>query len=224
MWVATSIGVKRLVASVSYPEDLRHPIHRGLIEDDGAATEVALLTWGPVGDVSSLIWIDAPRSTTSRLLGGIPSMQNDHLMPAAGGTYGVVHQQSYDFPDPILEVTERAQTVFLPPLTFQADGAIETVVVGSANGLSRFVRDLEAIATVDIQSVQPYRQDGPPADLTERQETALSIAARLGYYAIPREANVTDIADELACAPSTAGEILRRAERSLISAHIDGAQ
>lgn len=216
-----SAPVKRLVATVSYPVDLRHPLHQGLIEDSGDATEVALLTWGPVGDVSSLIWIDAPPSTSSRLFEAATSMQDYHLLPTAEGTYAVVHQQSYDFPDEVLEVTERAQTVFLPPLTFQADGDIETVVVGSATGLSRFVEDLEALARVDIQSVQPFRRDGPTPELTDRQETVLAVADRLGYYAIPREASVTDVADELACASSTAGEILRRAERSLVSTHIE---
>lgn len=49
------------------------------------------------------------------------------------------------------------------------------------------------------------------ADLTDRQFEALSIAVASGYFAVPREATLSDVADAMAVEKSTAGEHLRRA-------------
>lgn len=214
--------MKRIAVEVSYPSSLRHPLHEALIATEGDASQASLLTWGPVGDVSSLIWVDAPWEPTSSLLDSMDSTGDTHLLKAPDGTYAVVRQHDYEFPDAVLSVIERAEVVFLPPLTFHADGTIEIAAVGSSVGLGSFVEALETLATVRIQTVHPYRRDGVRAALTDRQQHALSVALQAGYYAIPREASVEDVAAELSCASSTAGEILRRAERSVIAAHVDG--
>lgn len=216
--------MKRLAVEVSYPTSLRHPLHAALIDDEGDASEAALLTWGPVGDVSSLIWIDAPRETAARLLGATGFSDNSMMMNTNHGTYAVVRQDEYEFPDAVLSVIERAEVVFLPPLTFRADGTVEIAVVGSSAGLGAFVENLETLATVRITSVHPYRRHGTKVPLTDRQQHALSVAFQNGYYDIPSEATVADVAAELSCATSTAGEILQRAERSVIAAHVQGKQ
>lgn len=214
--------MKRIAVEVSYPPSLRHPLHEALIAGGEDASKAALLTWGPVGDVSSLIWIDASREIAARLLDAPESPDASHLVSDAEGTYAVVRQDEYEFSDEILAVTKRAEVVFIPPLTFRADGTVDVAAVGSSAELGTFVEDLETLATIQIKSVHPYRRDESTASLTDRQHHALSVALREGYYAVPREANVADVAAELSCATSTAGEILRRAERSVIAAHVRG--
>ncbi|WP_254831259.1 helix-turn-helix domain-containing protein [Haloglomus salinum] len=63
-------------------------------------------------------------------------------------------------------------------------------------------------------------QDGesePPGDgLTDRQHEALRIAYELGYFEIPRQASLEDIAEELNLSPSSVSERLRRAQTQLI--------
>ena len=57
----------------------------------------------------------------------------------------------------------------------------------------------------------------PPGDgLTDRQHEALRIAYELGYFAIPRQASLEDVAAELDIAPSSVSERLRRAQTQLI--------
>lgn len=49
----------------------------------------------------------------------------------------------------------------------------------------------------------------------------LRAALEAGYYAVPREASRADVAAALGCAPSTASEHLRKAERRLVRTFLD---
>lgn len=57
----------------------------------------------------------------------------------------------------------------------------------------------------------------PPGDgLTNHQQEALRTAYELGYFDIPRQASLEDIATELDISASSLSERLRRAETQLI--------
>jgi len=62
--------------------------------------------------------------------------------------------------------------------------------------------------------VHDFQRGDTPASLTDRQRAALDTALDLGYYDVPRAASVADVAVELDCATSTAGELLRKAGRA----------
>ncbi|MUV90398.1 DNA-binding protein [Halapricum sp. CBA1109] len=67
-------------------------------------------------------------------------------------------------------------------------------------------------------------RDGDPAEpgegLTDRQQEALRIAYEMGYFDIPREASLDDIAAELDISPSSLSERLRRAQTHLIETSV----
>jgi predicted DNA binding protein len=44
------------------------------------------------------------------------------------------------------------------------------------------------------------------------------VARELGYYDVPRRAELADVAAELDCTESTASVLLRKAERALVDA------
>jgi len=54
--------------------------------------------------------------------------------------------------------------------------------------------------------------------LTDRQQEAVHAALEHGYYEVPREGTVEDVAATLDCAPSTASNHLRKAEARLVEA------
>jgi predicted DNA binding protein len=63
--------------------------------------------------------------------------------------------------------------------------------------------------------------DGDPtvvdrSRLTDRQREVLRTARRMGYFAYPREANATAVADELDIGPSTFAEHLAAAQRTIL--------
>ena len=53
--------------------------------------------------------------------------------------------------------------------------------------------------------------------MSDHQREALRVAWAAGYYEIPRTVAITTVAAELRCAPSTASDLLRRAEQALVA-------
>lgn len=69
----------------------------------------------------------------------------------------------------------------------------------------------------DVASIRDL--DGEPAGrfgLTESQHRALVLAAQRGYYEVPRETELADLADELGISHQALSERLRRATGSLV--------
>ena len=65
-----------------------------------------------------------------------------------------------------------------------------------------------------VEAIGEYdRRHAPVAgDLTDRQLEAVATAVELGFYEVPREAGVADVAAALDVAESTASALLRKAE------------
>lgn len=62
------------------------------------------------------------------------------------------------------------------------------------------------------------------ASLTERQERLLVFAAASGYYDFPRRVSLTRLAEKVGVAPSTLSEILRGAEKRIVTAYADAVR
>lgn len=97
-------------------------------------------------------------------------------------------------------------------------GSTQLSLSAALNGLHD---RLQEITLGFIETVREYRPWSSPAVLTDRQQEALTAAVAVGYYEIPREGAVADVADAIDCSHSTAGELLRKAERTVLTAVID---
>jgi hypothetical protein len=96
--------------------------------------------------------------------------------------------------------------VLLPRGTDQSD-AVKAIELGS-EGEAKLVR------------IGRYRGARP---LTPRQERAIELAYRLGYFATPRKAALGEVAEALGTNRSTALEILRRGLQKLAAQHSERA-
>ncbi|WP_440005529.1 helix-turn-helix domain-containing protein [Halomicrococcus sp. SG-WS-1] len=208
--------MKRIRFGVTYPTELAHPIHRRLARED-AVSRMELLMWGPTADVTTLSWYDADRETVAELLTAVETVSTSHLVEGDDGTYAFVSQREYEFEDDVLELVSRARVVFLPPVTFFEDGDATFEAVGEPSSLSEFHARLSELLDARIERVRDFRSGSSPSDLTGRQREALEAAMAVGYYEIPRTGTVEDVAKELGCAPSTAGELLRKAESAVVA-------
>lgn len=84
--------------------------------------------------------------------------------------------------------------------------------VGTALDQSEFDYDLlSAVETVDENDV-----------LTDRQRECLGVALREGYFEVPRECTLGDVADAVGVDKSTASEIIRRGESRLLKRFLLG--
>ncbi len=83
----------------------------------------------------------------------------------------------------------------------------------------------ESYAPVDVQRLLQPPLDGTPEErvfvnrgtLTDRQYEVLSVAFKRGYFDRPKQANATELADELGITQSTFTEHLMAAHRKLLA-------
>ena len=92
--------------------------------------------------------------------------------------------------------------------------------------------DREALSTieswcvdVDIEfDLQRVYTDDPgnaePSDLTPPQREVLAVAYEKGYFQVPRDVSVEDIADELGISGQAVSERLRRGHHKLVGRHV----
>jgi len=228
--------MRQVTFETTYPPDAAHPIHRELAAD-GPVTRADLLIWGPTADVTTLTWFDAEPAAVSEVLDAVGSATETRLVAADGGvvreangtsselgsdggTYAFVRQSAYELPGAVLDAVGDARVAFVPPVTFRASGVARFEAVGESEALSAFYGDLNAAADTEVVRVREFRRWPEPARLTDRQREALAAAVGAGYYDVERSGSVADVATELDCAASTAGELLRRAESAVLTAFV----
>jgi predicted DNA binding protein len=61
-------------------------------------------------------------------------------------------------------------------------------------------------------------------EMTARQEDILRTALDLGYFEFPKRIHLEELADKLGITPATLSEILRRAEKKVLSSHFGTAK
>jgi predicted DNA binding protein len=213
--------MRRVAFRVSYPPEMAHPLHRRLARTDGVS-RMELLQWGPTAAVTTLSWYDASPETVRTVLDAVETVTSTELVEGDDGTYAFVRQSAYELDAEVLELVERSHVVFLPPVTFFADGDAVFEAVGETPAVSALYARLRELLDARIERVDDFRRGPSSAALTDRQRSALEAAAALGYYEVPRTASVEDVATELGCASSTAGELLRRAESALVAEYASG--
>lgn len=97
-------------------------------------------------------------------------------------------------------------------------------VVGSADRLAAGVRATPDGVEASVERVGEYDLGRPPVppSLPPRQREALAVALDAGDDEAPREASRAEVAERLGCAPSTAPERLRKAERGVGRTFVGG--
>lgn len=109
--------------------------------------------------------------------------------------------------------------IVVPPVRFDSEAAMGLTIVGDGGDIQRMLEDIPEAVEVTVNEIGSYdRRDGALLGaLTDRQERALRAALDVGYYEVPREADLSEVADTLGCAESTASTLLRRGERAVLS-------
>lgn len=207
--------MRRIQFSATYPERLIHPLHQRLMEVE-SVTRVELLMWTPTGDPTTLAWCDGTRAATERIIEAIDSLLVSHLVEDVDGTYVFLQQADFEFSAALLDTIAASQIIFLPPVTFLASGEVKFETVGQTEALSTFHEELSELGELTIEQVHEFERQHSPSQLTDRQQEALEAAVSVGYYEVPREGTTVDIATVLDCSTSTAGELVRKAEATVI--------
>jgi predicted DNA binding protein len=217
---ASDRRMKRIRFSADYPERLRHPLHRAIV-GESPISRAELLMWSPTADATTLLWFDGDRDATTAAVDALDSLVASSLVNDAGGTYAFLRQDDYEFPAALLDTVAASRVIFLPPVVFRESGEVRFEAAGATEALSAFHDDLAALADLTIERVHEFERRRTPSRLTDRQRAALETAVSAGYYEVPREGTVADVAAALDCATSTAGELLRKAEAAVVERAVE---
>jgi predicted DNA binding protein len=111
------------------------------------------------------------------------------------------------------------ELIVVPPIRIDDQAGMEMTIVGDGNDIHDTLDQVPPNVEVTVNEIGTFdRRGGTIAGaLTDRQLVAANTALQLGYYEVPRTAGIEDVANELECAESTTSELLRRAEKAVLS-------
>ena len=202
-----------------------HPVHRRLTRDDALVRDELLHGHrADEGPDTLLFYVEGDREAYVEALESTDRVVDYEVTPLdEDACYAYVRERSSAFEDELRAAFERPGLLVVPPVTFRSDGTARLTVVGEPAALQAALEDVPAEARVDVDRVGEY--DGAPPgrrpDLTERQREATAAALAVGYYDVPRSGSLDEVAERLDCAPGTASEHLRKAERAALTAALD---
>jgi predicted DNA binding protein len=119
----------------------------------------------------------------------------------------------------------------IPRITAVDGGAIVTTLTVPERGILQEIldslKDVGASVTVEwlvngTDTATTTEIDA--SSVTEKQQEAMALAREMGYYETPREAGLSDIADELDVSESAVSQRLNAAETKLVQAFLDDHQ
>ncbi|MHC3437602.1 helix-turn-helix domain-containing protein [Natrialbaceae archaeon A-gly3] len=218
--------MRYLEVSLQQPLDKRHPIHQLVVEHESYDTSRLLDHHQDADNEHTLLFhLEGPRSPCEKALENMPSILEFEFAPCRDDTVYLYIRELLTKPDQIfVDAVFQPGLIAVPPIELRSDGMIRLKAIGPFDSIQATVENVSDLATVDILSVGEFHagQIDSRAALTQRQFEAVSVAVECGYYCIPREGSLEDIAARLECSTGTAGELLRRAERTVMTRLVEG--
>jgi hypothetical protein len=105
-----------------------------------------------------------------------------------------------------------------PMLPFAVrDGKVRVTLVGDNEQVKEFLETRGVNYKVLSLTDAKFSLNSPISRLTEKQQEAISLAFRLGYFDTPRKVSADELAAKLGLSSSTLAVHLRRAERRLLA-------
>ena len=199
----------------------RHPMHQFIVEQEGYTVSRLLEYTPPVeGQGAFLFHVEGPVEPYRSVLDSVPTLSDWELSPCPDESfYLYVREQLRGRDQELVGAFTQPGLVGVLPVEYRADGTVRLTVVGPAERLQAAVEETPEGMDVEVLEVGEYgaRGLGAGSDLTERQYEAVVAAVDVGYYETPRAGTTEEVGERIDCAPGTAAELLRRAERTVMA-------
>jgi hypothetical protein len=213
--------MRYLSVAVHQGPDLRHPMHQYVVETEGYEAS-RLLEYAPPGEDglgTFLFHVEGPVDPYRSAIDAVSTIREYEISSCPDETFYLYVREELP-PEAVDFVSAFAQPglVGVMPIEYRADGTVRVTAVGPAERLQDAVDETPDGMDVEVLEVGEYdaRRLDAGNDLTDRQFEAVAAAVETGYYETPREGTVADVGERIDCAPGTAAELLRRAERSVM--------
>ncbi|WP_227378370.1 helix-turn-helix domain-containing protein [Haladaptatus halobius] len=136
-----------------------------------------------------------------------------------GEGFAYVHCELTDPVRSIVSTLHKFEVILDTPLEFCDGGFVKATLIGEEPSLRQSLEALSDIVEIRLQKTGEYHpgiQD-LGATLTNRQHQMLTVAVELGYYEVPRQATLEDIAAKVDRSRATVGEHLQKIESKVLS-------
>jgi predicted DNA binding protein len=212
--------MRTLRITLSTADGTFHSADRALANSDTIVRDSLLgIDWLSSGDAVVLYRLEAEsEADIENQLEDIDSIHGYDVTEEEEDTYSVfLHLAGEDPLASLFDLVERNALLIDRPLVFNEHG-IALRVVGTESAFQSAMAEIPEDVDLRIESTSGYApgEQSLRTQLTGRQQEAVQTAIDLGYYETPRQVTYEDIAEALDCAPSTANELLRRAEGKLV--------
>lgn len=136
--------------------------------------------------------------------------------------YGYLEADLSQLDRSFADLFEIPDVVVIPPMVYTGGNTFSMTVLGTDPALGNLLSDVPNQFDVEIERLSEHRRQNEPlvGQLTARQFAALETAADLGYFEVPRDASLEEVATELGCSESTASTLLRTGVNHLVDAAI----
>lgn len=204
------------------PDRMLHPMQR-FIRNENVVSYEELLAWNVrPGEPTEYELFYAEVTDVDRYLAAVEDVDSirwyESSQASESSLYLFVRQESREDDVSLRRAFGGLALIVVPPIVYDGDAAMSVTVIGADGALGTLVEGIPEEIEVTVEEIGTY--DRPHATiiggLTDRQMEAIETATRLGYYDVPRTTSLSDVADALGCAESTASTLLRNAESSVI--------
>ncbi|WP_058828751.1 helix-turn-helix domain-containing protein [Haloferax sp. Q22] len=213
--------MKYLRASLSQPDWMLHPMQQFIRNNDVVQYE-ELLSWNieSSNDIEyELFYVEAAREPYEEAISAVESIQWYEITPIDDCSFYVyLCQETRPEDRTWRQAYTELDLVVLPPIIYYADATFTMTLVGAGSDLSSLLERLPPSIDVTVHAIGTFdrRHETVATDCTERQFKAVQAAVRIGYYDVPRQGSLSDVASALNCTESTASTLLRNAESSIM--------
>ncbi|SFH40181.1 HTH DNA binding domain-containing protein [Halorubrum aquaticum] len=221
--------MRYLQLQIHFPPEARHPMHQFLVEQN-SIQRAHLRHWNFSNPeyVTTLLHVigkvEEGREEYVAALDTVETIQEYDVTPVDDRSFYVfIRETAQDFASRLRALLTDTELLIVPPVEYGSDGEMLFEVAGDQDALQGLVANLPDQLAVSINRLgeyDAYRESHVTA-LTDRQQEVLEVARERGYYEIPRQASVREIADEIGCSKSTAADHLRKAEARLVALYDD---
>jgi DNA-binding CsgD family transcriptional regulator len=218
--------MKYLDMRLSLPDRMLHPMQAFIREEDAVRYE-EMLAWRvrPDKDIEyALYYVEADLERYREAVHGIETVTDCRITPIDDASAHVwVCEETRPETRAWRDAFADRQLIVLPPIRFDNAADMAITIVGDGSDINETVGTVPPEVDITVNEIGAYDRRGGTlvGTLTDRQLTAVSTALQLGYYEIPRNGTLAEIADELGCTESTASVLLRRAERGILTKLLD---
>jgi hypothetical protein len=218
--------MRYLEVSIHQPPDERNPMHQFVVdhEDYGVARLLNRYQYRE-GEHAMLFHVEGPEKPYGEVLAGQPFVEEYELSACPDESFylyvrGTLTADEQEFAGAFAQ----PGLVVVMPVEFRPDGTVRVTAVGPAGTVQAAVDAVPGTMGVDVRTVGEYFAGRLDArlELTGRQMEAVAEAVESGYYETPRSSTLDDVAARLDCSSGTAGELLRRAERTVMANLVEG--